>query len=238
MSDNSDSSNKKQRTEEPEEEPTKPIQYRLTIDTEQIGRKFKYPIVAIGAVLGDEKGNIIRSAAFCSKVPEAMMAAIEKGEPLTDDSPELKGDTFEKKCFNNFWLKNKDILVRINAEADGDCVEKLYLWLKEIDKEFGPFGRELKKTVNFRFVSDNPSYDHSKINVEFFKRGYEYPLLEMFFDYVGCSDPSEQIKQMNSAQREDSLNFVKAPHDHWPLNDAIGIYQAMCGIEKHTCTYP
>ncbi len=209
--------------------------YRLAIDTEQIGKKFKYPIIAIGAVFGDNEGNIIRSAIFCSKVPEAMMQALKKGEPLKDDAPELQGDTFEMECFNDFWLNHKAILERIDAAADGDCVEKFREWLLTLERDFGKFGRKFKKTVDFKLVSDNPGYDISKINCEFYRRGFELPLQEMFSDYVSVSDPSEQIRHMHPAQRIDLLEYVTALHDHWPLNDATRIYQIMCGIEMVQC---
>ena len=91
--------------------------------------------------------------------------------------------------------------------------------------------------VNFKYVSNNPGYDLSKINVEFSKRGYEYPLQEMFLDYVSVSDPTEQIRQMCAAQRQDIFETVTAVHDHWPLNDATAIYQAMCGIEREQFEY-
>lgn len=203
----------------------------LAIDTEQIGKNFKYPIIAIGAVFGDDEGNIIRTGIFCSKVPDAMMQAVAKGEKLKDDAPELQGDTFEQACFNDFWLNHKEILVKINDAADGDCVTKFRDWLLKLEQDFGKFGRKFKKTVDFKLVSNNPGYDISKINCEFFRRGFEFPVQEMFSDYVSVSDPSQQIQHIETAQRVDLLEYVTAQHDHWPLNDATQIYQIMCGIE-------
>ena len=187
-----------------------PKKYFLAVDIERVGPDFKYGILAIGACFGTSDGTIIEQRAFCAKVPPA--------------------ENFDPKCWSEFWSKYPEVLKRINGAATGAPITLFHHWLLELQIRFGPFGRKHKDKVNFKLVSDNPAYDIGMINLEFFKLGLTRSMAEMFDDYVPTDDPSEQVRAMTADQKKRVDAFIKAPHDHWPVNDATQIFQQRCGI--------
>lgn len=193
------------------EKPKVPF-YGLSIDIERKGKHFRHGILAIGSTFGSMDGTIIEQRAFCSHVPPK--------------------EEFEPDCWDNFWSKHTPVLERIESEAVDEPILEFYLWLGSLEQRFGPFGRKHKDKVRFVLISDNPGYDIGMINLEFFKRGIELPIAEMFDDYVSTDDPTEQMIGLSMEQKIEVSKSVTAPHDHWPVNDATEAFQMRCGIQK------
>lgn len=58
------------------------------------------------------------------------------------------------------------------------------------------------------------------------------PLAEMFSGYVSTDDPTEQENGLTPEQKARVEAAIKAPHDHWPVNDATQIFERMCAVKK------
>ncbi len=193
-----------------------PKEIYIAVDIERVGASFKYGILAIGACVGFSNGVIIEKRMFASKVPPK-----EGFEPRTYD----------------WWQQFPDVLQHINNHAEPDHIRKFHAWLLELDRVWGPFGRDNVGKVKARLVSDNPAYDIGVINLEFYKLfGDEAkPMAEMFSaGYVPTDDPTEQEAFLSAAQHEFVEAFITAPHDHNPENDATQIYQRRCGLRALT----
>lgn len=184
-----------------------------SIDIERIGPDFGYGILAIGVCVGWSDGTIIEQRAFCTQVPEK--------------------EGFEQVCWESFWCKHPDILVRIHQNAMANHVSAFHAWMLDLEKRHGPFGRKHAESggVKFKLVTDNPGYDIGLINLEFFKLGHKRPVSEMFDDYVPTSDPSEQSRGLTPLQKKIMNSFMVTPHDHWPVNDATRTFEQMCGVK-------
>ena len=191
-----------------------PKQIVCAVDIEAAGPRPEFPIIAIGVVIGDEKGNVIAKRKFCNAVPR---------------------DQFEKKCWDEFWSKNiasLEIIEKATAESStySGMIHDFHQFLFGFQLRHGPFGRKHQNTVKFRFVSDNPAYDIGSINLEFYKCGINCSLATMFDDYVPTDDPSEQVACLTPSQSAFVNSFVKTKHTHDPEDDAAEIYELWCGV--------
>jgi len=185
--------------------------FKLAVDIETIGKEAERGILAVGLCFGKDDGTIIEKRAFCSKVPPP--------------------EKFEKHCWEQFWSKFPEQLARIDACAVDDHIGKFHAFLLELEQKYGPFGRKHNREVELRLVSDNPGFDISRINFEFYRRGFPVALAEMFSDYVPTDDPTEQERGLTQRQAALVQSFITAPHDHFPSNDAAQIYQRMCAVK-------
>lgn len=72
----------------------------LAIDIESAGSGLDHAVLAIGAVLGDTKGNVIEKKRWCLPVPDY--------------------SGFEERCWEEFWNTpdNLKILKKIKSESD------------------------------------------------------------------------------------------------------------------------
>lgn len=195
----------------PQQEKSKVPELYLAVDIERIGAGFEYGVLAIGVCFGKSDGTIIEQRAFCDKVPAREM--------------------FEERTWNEFWCKFPEILAKINENAIPNHIVAFRDYLVELEKKYGPFGRKHKDKVVFKLLSDNPAYDIGLINLEFYKNKIKFPMAEMFDDYVSTNDPSQQIRMMTSGQKKKVEKYITVSHDHWPVNDATGIFQTQCGIK-------
>lgn len=189
-------------------------EYGLSLDVEMAGPELNRELLAIGAVFGKKDGTIIKQAAFCSRVPS----------PLE----------FNQLTWSEFWVKHQSILMRIDSAATDNPIQEFNNWVLDLEKQYGPFGRKHKQKVRFNLITDNPGCDIGRINVALMlKVDPKHPgLAEMFDDYVSTDDPTEQIKGMHPQQVRDANQFVTAPHDHWPVNDATETFQLWCGVKR------
>lgn len=184
----------------------------LAIDIERQGGDFDYGILAIGVCFGEEDGTILKTAMFAKPVPGV--------------------EEFDKKCWDDFWSKNQDVLVEIGKHGTDNHIQKFREWLAALEIEYGPFGRKHQDSVKLKLASDNPAYDLGHIMVEFNKIGIPRGVAECFDDYVPTDDPSEQERGLTKAERAEAHSFVTAKHTHNPVDDATGIFQLLCGV-KH-----
>lgn len=193
--------------------------YYLAIDIEKAGDRFCDPILMIGCCLGDNKGKIIESKAFCGPVPAK--------------------EEFDKRCWDEFWVKNLNILERIRETgiAEGvktkeQMIDNFMTYYYDLDTRFGPFTRSGNKRLIV--LSDNPAFDISSIDQALIQQGnYTYPLRYMKTgQYCRVEDPSERSGGFPSKKSKQIMDKVRVmtPHDHWAENDAIGIYQWMMAV--------
>lgn len=189
-------------------------EYGLSIDVEMAGPEMNRDLLAIGATFGKKDGTIIKQADFCSRVP--------------------KPEEFHPRTWNEFWVNHQEILKRIDAAAVAKPIREFDKWLRDLEKEYGPFGRKHKQKVRFSLISDNPGCDIGRINAAFMRLvDPAHPgLADMFDDYVETDDPTEQIKGMNLRQAAEANRTVTALHDHWPVNDATETFQLWCGVKR------
>jgi len=182
----------------------------LSVDIECEGKEHERGILAIGMVLGTGDGRVLATRAFCGRA-----------SPFGID----------ERTWKEFWIKYQHVLERIASEAVDDHIGAMYNWLVSLEKLFGPFGRSNKHNVDLHIVSDNPAYDIGRINLELYKRGYRTSLAEMFKDYVPTDDPTEQIRGLTADRRAQVKTWIKTPHTHWPVDDAMRTYEQRCGVE-------
>ena len=173
-------------------------EYGLSVDVEMAGPELNRDLLAIGVTFGSKDGTIIKQAAFCSRVP--------------------KPEEFHPRTWSEFWVKHQPILERINAAATDNPIQEFNDWVRDLEKQYGPFGRKHKQKVRFNLITDNPGCDIGRINVALMlKVDPKHPgLAEMFDDYASTEDPTEQVKGMTPDQVREANRLVTAPHDHWP----------------------
>jgi hypothetical protein len=186
-------------------------EYFLAFDIERTGSAKKYGVLAVGTCFGTKGGDIIETRAFCGKVPPP-----EGFDPSTRE----------------FWSKFPEVLERIDAEAVEDHMEDLHAYLLDLETRFGPFGKGCD--AKLRLVTDNPGYDSHWISTMFYELFGDKAkaIAEMFHAYVPTDDPSEQHRFLLPSERAyvDAC-AAKAPHGHWPVDDATHHYLRQCALE-------
>lgn len=185
-----------------------PKEYFLAVDIESCG---KGDILAIGATFGKKDGTVIESRAFCSKVPTT-------------------ADGYDKRTWEDFWIKHPDILARIDAEAIEDHIGVFHDWLLGLEKVYGPFGRRHRDTVHLRLVTDNSAFDIGEIDT-YFKPRFGHGLKHMFDDYVPDDNPTEQERFLLPGEQLLVESLVTAVHDHYPAHDSLQDFQRQCALE-------
>jgi len=197
--------------------------FYLALDIEKAGDRFCDPILMIGCCLGDATGRIIETRAFCGPVPDE--------------------ETFDQRCWTEFWMKNLNILQRIRDTAKNEGVttieqmmDNFMNYYYDLDQRFGPFTRAGNRRLIL--LSDNPAFDISSIDqalITYRGQKYTFPLrYTKSGEYNRVSDPSEMSSSLTNKKAKEILEKVKlmTPHDHWAENDAIGIYQWFIEIVK------
>lgn len=191
------------------------------IDIERTGVRFCDQTLAIGVVVGWGDGRVVAQRCFASAVP--------------------CDAAFEPACLAEFWHAPKDdkraLLRRIDAaarRADGsarselDMVHEFVDFMRALHARYGPFGRGQKR--RFELLSDNPDFDIGSIDRLMERAGYATPLRHIFAGYVCVGDPSEARKALAEHERRWVSAQVTAAHDHWPVNDALCIYQQQLAV--------
>jgi len=189
-----------------------PKRYILAVDIERTGPAFRYGVWSIGACFGTDDGTILET--FISS-----KTAVDEKD-------------YDPETWTEFWSKLPVIRERVNSFAVEDHIREFHVWLEALETRYGPFGRKHTSKVKLSLASDNPGYDFGHLMVEFHKHGYERGVAEMFSDYVSTDDPSEQENGLIPDEREEAKKFITAGHTHDPLDDAIAIFQHLCGIRR------
>lgn len=181
----------------------------LAIDIEKSGDRFIDKILMIGCCLGDLNGIVIETKAFCGVVPSL--------------------SEFDKKCYDEFWIKHLDVLERIKTNSQPNMIVNFMDYYYDLEKRF--------PDSKIKLVSDNPAYDLSNIDVQLMNHGYVYPIrYSKNGGYRGVSDPSEMLNAL-SLSIQSTINKTvddQITHDHWAENDAKSIYLTLIEIFKFT----
>lgn len=178
----------------------------FVIDIEKAGSKYEHALLAIGVCFGDSAGNIFMNGTFVFPIP--------------DDSQ------FEERCIKEFWSRpgNKKTLERIRVASkmtkknQETALTEFNYMLDNAEKRFP--GRSLS------IVTDNPSFDLPHIDYlnekfDLRKNHVRYTTQDV---YRNVTDPSERLEALGMYNHAKSCIGKKAPHDHWPSNDAKHIY--------------
>ena len=162
----------------------------VAVDIEKKGAGFEHDVLQLGIAYGTHIGDI-KTIGFCFE---------EKGP-------------FEKRCEQEFWSKNKELLERIRKEPKVTWGE-FRVWL---------LGLELRK-LKVEFVSDNPAYDIAAVDYCLFTQAASRLPMRYTTDgqYRNISDPSEQMKGLSRAVQQLIITEAGklAPHTHWAPDDA------------------
>jgi len=164
------------------------LSYGLAIDIESTGRAMidadgtlNTRLLQIGACFGSADGSVIETGSWCWPVP-----ASEK---------------FDARTYEEFWSKHPAILERIDRESKSEPTPftSFLAWLKRIEQRYGPFGKGVKEAQRLRWVSDNPAFDISEINVNIvlFTQA-----LKAFRAYTKTAKPTETYINSNSLARD------------------------------------
>lgn len=169
----------------------------VAFDVEKKGAKFEHPIIQIGVAYTNSLDVAPRTASFCFDYP---------------------GAPFEKRCYDEFWVKNLDILKRIQKEAKPAKAE----WERFVD-----FLNALEKEHSkIKILSDNPAYDIEAIDWHLDKEcgraGIRYTSTGKYRPVI---DSSEMVKGLSKSVRDAIQAKVDKAiqHTHWAPDDAQGI---------------
>jgi hypothetical protein len=136
--------------------------------------------------------------------------------------------TFDKRCYDEFWSKNLDILENIRREA---------VPLEQAWKSIADFLTSLETDYpesNVLICSDNPAFDLTFIDYNLFTRlgrlGVRY---SDSGKYRCVSDPTAQRHfHPQKALLKQRLFESGAKHTHMPDDDAEGIYLQQVMLES------
>ncbi len=180
----------------------------VAFDIEAGGPGFDHPIVSVGVCHGTSEKYT--KARWSFKVDVAQ---------------------FEKRCYDEFWSKQGELLESLSKEAEAQ-ESKWESILAFIDGLEVMYPSETHKVV---FVSDNPAYDISRIDYMLYTKFKRLPLrYTTDGKYRRISDPSEQMKffkhrsQLNGFVREKN-----ATHTHFPDDDAEVMFLQQVFLDEH-----
>lgn len=182
----------------------------IAVDVEKKGASFDHPIIQIGVAWSltcaswgpfplayGTDINSIKTASFCF---------------------DYKDKPFEKRCYDEFWIKYLDILKRIEGAAKPS---------KEQWKNFDKWLVELESQAeSIKIVSDNPGYDIEAIDYHLHEELGRFPIrYDSTGKYRSISDASEQIKGLPAMYRDQikAKRDSMSNHSHWAEDDARSI---------------
>jgi hypothetical protein len=205
----------------------------LAFDIERSGATNKYDTIAIGASVVDGDLNELDTLFLPAYYP--------------DDT------TFEKRCWDEFWSKNKDKLELLKYNGSLDYFERQ----EEMIEEFQAFRRKwetyaAENNMKLELVADNNVYDGGFINqlIEAYTNDLPIPYTASTKKYSAfwethseqrgllfAIDPTYN-KSWGFSNRIAELYNLPKPvkaHDHNPANDAYSIaydQQVLLGIRN------
>ena len=204
--------NKEEKKETPKKE-----KILFAVDIEGSGALLsQHAIIAIGWCVGNMEGKILEKKRVSLKIP------FNKG--------------FEVRCLEQYWKKDKTQMLQL-ATFTTEAVDP-----ETAMKTFIERVRFYDNDYDVSIVTDNPSYDIMWINY-YLDVYLNHMPLNYYSDqasYRGITDPMNfgiryKIKKdkeetsfvFNKTKYfEEMDNFKKSGiHDHWPENDAEGIYK-------------
>lgn len=168
----------------------------IAVDVEKKGASFDHPVIQLGVAYGTNIADI-STLSFCF---------------------DYKDKPFEKRCYDEFWIKQRDILKKIEKHAKPPQEEwmRFNKWLTSIES----------KANAIKFISDNPAYDIEAIDYHLHEVLGRLPMrYDSIGKYRSISDASEQIKglpimyQKQIKDKRDSMSN----HSHWAEDDAKSI---------------
>ena len=180
----------------------------LSVDIEKAGDRFVDPVLMIGCCLGDEKGEVIESKAFCGVVPE--------------------NKDFEPRCWNEFWVHNLDVLSRIRRNSTKTMLEDFMNYFYGLDERFGPFTKNGEKQLII--LTDNPTFDITAIDCMLCMDAEKRFPLPLHYtksgEYIKVVDCNALFKLLSAdaKKRVKDQASKNVSHDHWAENDAIVMY--------------
>lgn len=191
----------------------------VAIDIEKSGAMpLVHPIVSIGVCVGDEAGTVIEKRRFNFKV--------------NWKSEQLGGD-FEDRCWEEFWSKQPQGLIRLlqeDAQEPRECMKQFEQWLNGLEDRF--------KNTKIKFLSDNPSFDIGAIDVYLDRYCSRLPMrYSSTKKYRGIDNPSDMLEVFPSEKVKEWTKLFVDPnvsHDHDPANDAEHIYRQWLLVKKMT----
>lgn len=193
---------------------TEPETYYCSIDIEKSQSVQGVGIIAVGLVLTNGAGVVLAEKCFSTA-----------GATWLFDWRTMQ-----------FWAQHPAILERIdeNSRESPLTAANLHEWLMEINKTYGPFGRQHAGKRKFRWICDNPAYDIGQVNLLLSSAfPNSKPLAEYFDDYVPTSDPTEQYEGLLAAEKRIVDEQLITPHSHYPTEDAkrdIEMYVAIQNV--------
>lgn len=192
----------------------------VAIDIETTGPKFKNDILAIGVVIGRKSNqSVIEQRVWCFHHQGLL-------ESENQDS------FFEISTWNEFWSKNKHVLEKINLESQSKPESPDETW--EYFKSYWDQLDERFPNDQIVILSDNPSFDCSKIDYQFFKRFDRWPMrYSKDNKYRLIQDPSERLASFSYRKTiyDNMKQFFKNSTPHWPTNDAFAILLTQFSID-------
>ncbi len=229
--------------------------YVLAFDIERAGPTPEYDTIAIGAVVLDRQRNIVKLPKAEVTVNSGTVAdvrIVDFGVQMKRWEGYVPGETkFEKKCWEEFWVNEQDVLKQIavkdktasRAKAQRDMITGFlrftlpwYTWYMD-------------GLIDLRVTSDNVLYDAGFINNLIYEyRDYVGDLLPMPFTLKRGKQIYDTVYNTHDMQRgllwslhpkyiwkthgyDDAMKeefYMPEPpediaHDHLPDHDAYGI---------------
>jgi hypothetical protein len=139
-------------------------------------------------------------------------------------------EQFDSRCYEEFWSKNLEILndIKKNSIDAKQAWREIASFLTIIESDYPADNYKIK------IVSDNPSYDISKIDycLEFYtgRKGLHY---NDNGSYRGVSDPSEQDKYfLYKSILKDQIK-LRAKHSHYPDDDAEVMFLSQVVLDNY-----
>lgn len=185
----------------------------VAFDIEKTGcLNYTHPIVSIGYVVGDSKGNLFekKKINLLVKWPQCDLKGIN-----------CYGD-FEPRCWDEFWSKRPSELLK--------ALQQNALSQEEGLKQFAEFLNSLElKYESIVFLSDNASFDIAALDVNLERYAKRNPLrYSTTGKYRSLLPPDDlfetlSVEQQNELSKKYITPFVV--HDHDPSNDAEFIYR-------------
>jgi hypothetical protein len=194
----------------------------LAVDIEAIHVHSTVAPVAVGMVLGDTQGNILKSQSFHRRV----------NIPIDKEGNEGVPHDASVKCWKNFWLndpKNMENLKAWNQRAGTvqEMGEAMTKWINAIETDY--------PLSTVKIVSDNPAFDIAAIDNVLFRTTGRIPMRYTTKEvYRSIDDPTEQMACLALPICKSISNAANqfSHHNHDPLSDAANIYSLWVNLQS------
>ncbi len=198
----------------------------VAIDIEATGsRMLSDPIVSIGVCVGTEGGCISERRRFNMEVAWP--------------GPDTGWGDFEPRCWSEYWVKlprHIRAVVRSEALPHADAMQQFRTFLDGLEDRYPEPAHEI------RFITDNPSFDHAKVDAALERYQNRLP---MRYSTVGkyrqviCIDSIRDafVELFGRAMVDERIKGYIGPnvtHDHDPMHDAEVHYHTYLALRSTT----